>query len=159
MIDLLAPEYLDVVNAIKSISPSSVSERGQHVLSKLSLALQTGQSIVKCCDLKKGLGIRSCDKAMTAAAKQFLVLHKTEWTDEGTEHGSGVNKVKKNYTVAELPNPTSQICLNLRNTARVVYLNISNIRKSIASSRIVQNESEDVSGVNQKSHRMKKRDH
>jgi len=105
VLDLLAPEYVDdVVNAVKSISQSSVSERGQQVLSKPSLALQIGQSIVKCCNLKKGLGIRSSDKAMTAAAEQFLVLHIAEWTDEVSSTPLASMKVKKNYTVAELPN-------------------------------------------------------
>jgi len=43
VLDLLAPEYFDdVVNAVKSISQSSVSKRGEHVLSKPSLALQIG---------------------------------------------------------------------------------------------------------------------
>ena len=105
VLDLLAPQYVDdVVNAVKSISQSSVSERGQQVLSKPSLALQIGQSIVKCCNLKKGLGIRSRDKAMTAAAEQFLVLHIAEWTDEVSSTPLASMKVKKNYTVAELPN-------------------------------------------------------
>jgi len=55
VLELLAPEYVDdVVNAVKSISQSLVSECGQQVLSMPSLALQIGQSIVKCCNLKKG---------------------------------------------------------------------------------------------------------
>jgi len=123
VLDLLAPEYFDdVVNAVKSISQSSVSERGQHVLSKPSLALQIGQSIVKCCNLKKGLGIRSGDKAMTEAAEQFLVLHKGEWTDEVSSMALASMKVKKNYTVAELPTTSDLLKLKEYCKSRICEL-------------------------------------
>ena len=41
---------------------------------------------------------------MMAVAEQFLVLHKAEWTDELSSTALASMKVKKNYTVAELPN-------------------------------------------------------
>jgi len=41
---------------------------------------------------------------MTAAAEQFLVLHIAEWTDEVSSTPLASMKVKKNYTVAEVPN-------------------------------------------------------
>jgi len=112
LMELLAPEYFDdVVNAVKSISQSRVSGYGQHLMSKPSLALQIGQSVVKCCNLKKGLGIRLGDTVMTESAEQFLVLHKVEWTDEVSSTALASMKIKKNYTVAELPSTSDLVKL------------------------------------------------
>ena len=112
LMELLAPEYFDdVVNAVKSISQSRVSGYGQHLMSKPSLALQIGQSVVKCCNLKKGLGIRLGDTVMTESAEHFLVLHKVEWTDEVSSTALASMKIKKNYTVAELPSTSDLVKL------------------------------------------------
>jgi len=112
LIELLAPEYFDdVINAVKSICQSRISGDGQRVMSKPSLALQIGQSIVKCCNLKKGLGIRRSDTVLTKAAEQFLVLHKAEWTDEVSSTALASMKIKKNYTVAELPSTSDLVKL------------------------------------------------
>jgi len=110
--DLLAPQYFDdILTAVKSICQSGVSKQGHRILAKPSLAIQIGNSLVKCCQLKKGVGIRSNNKSMTEDAEQFLVLHKAEWTDEVSSTALASMMVKKNYTVAELPSTSDLVKL------------------------------------------------
>ena len=83
LMELLSPQYFDdILKTVKSLCVSSVSADGHHVLDKPSLALRIGESQVKCCHLKKGMGIRENDKDIVESAEYFLQLDKTEWTDD-----------------------------------------------------------------------------
>jgi len=58
-LDLLSPQYFgDVVAAIESLCAATRSDTAHNVFGKPSFALKIGQSILRCCNLKRGIGIR-----------------------------------------------------------------------------------------------------
>ena len=59
---------------------------------------------------------------MTAAAEQFLVLHIAEWTDEVSSTPLASMKVKKNYTVAKVPNTSDFLKLKQHCKSRMSEL-------------------------------------
>ena len=55
LLDLLSPQYFDdVVAAIESLCAATRSDTAHNVFGKPSFALKIGQSILRCCNLKRG---------------------------------------------------------------------------------------------------------
>jgi len=47
-----------------------------------SLAFRLGHNLLKCAEMKRGLGIRQQNSTTKAEAETYIQLHSSEWTDK-----------------------------------------------------------------------------
>jgi sulfur relay (sulfurtransferase) DsrF/TusC family protein len=69
-----------VIEATESLCQLEDDELGRPLFKNPSLALHVGHVLVKCAEIKKGMGIRNNFPTTIADADAFLALHKADWT-------------------------------------------------------------------------------
>jgi len=72
-----------VVEATERLSKRHIDkDTGRPLCVKPSVGLKLGHILVKCAEMKKGMGIRTGDKVMENEADTYLSLHRSEWTNK-----------------------------------------------------------------------------
>jgi hypothetical protein len=69
-----------VLAATEEICQVDSSELGRPLFKNPSFGIQIGHILVKCAELKKGLGIRTNSVSMVQDSDSFISLHKSDWT-------------------------------------------------------------------------------
>jgi len=92
-----------VVQATCVMSVPSNSALGRPLFNNPSIGLKLGHALVKCAEVKKGIGIRQDDDNTIKEADAFLSLHKSEWTSSVSAHSLATFKFRKYNKPTELP--------------------------------------------------------
>lgn len=72
-----------VVEATEKLSKRHIDkDTGRPLCVKPSVGLKLGHILVKCAEMKRGMGIRTGDSVMEKEADAFLSLHSGEWTNK-----------------------------------------------------------------------------
>ena len=99
----------NVVEATSSLSLPSTSALGRPVFSNPSIGLKLGHALVKCAEIKKGLGIRQDDNGAIKDVDAFLSFHESEWTSSVSAHSLATFKHWSKYNnPIELPSKTTE---------------------------------------------------
>ena len=93
----------NVVEATSFLSVPSTSTLGRPMFSNPSIGLKLGHALVKCAEIKKGLGIRQDDNGTIKEADAFLSQHKSEWTSSVSAHSLATFKHRKYNNPIQLP--------------------------------------------------------
>jgi hypothetical protein len=76
-----AGRFEHVLNATEKLCSQFDDPTGRPLFGNPSLGLKLGHSLIKCAEIKKGLGLKTENKMMVDEADAFLALHKAEWTN------------------------------------------------------------------------------
>ena len=71
----------EVIASVKSLAGFHRNEQQINVFGIPSLALRLEHNMVKCAEIKRGLGIRKKDDSMKDDSDDYLKLHTSEWTN------------------------------------------------------------------------------
>jgi len=71
-----------IVDSCVELCGSKLDETGRPVFERPSIGLKLGNYLVKCAQLKGGMGIRDNDKVTTGEADRYLNIHESEWKDK-----------------------------------------------------------------------------
>ena len=72
----------EVVSAVEIVAGMQENTQGIRVFDTPSLALRLGHNLLKCAEMKRGLGIRQQNSTTKAEAETYIQLHSSEWTDK-----------------------------------------------------------------------------
>jgi len=92
-----------IVSGIHKLAGLSIHSTGRRIYSKPSLASKLGHSLLKCAQMKIGMGIRQKDSVMQSDAKDFLSLHTSDWQDSVSVACTTSAKLTKINKVQNLP--------------------------------------------------------
>lgn len=95
-------EFDKVVDAIKVIGGFSSTDNGRRVFKTPAFVIKVAGSLLKCAQLKRGAALRVCDNVSLKDADEFLVLHKSEFTDRLVSAAHATYRIRGN-TLAEYP--------------------------------------------------------
>lgn len=80
--DLISgPGFDTILEGVHSLCNLYENKQRIKVFEVPSLALRLGHSLIKCAEIKKGLGIRQKNQQMKLDAEDFISLHSGDWTD------------------------------------------------------------------------------
>ena len=84
LLDYISPNYFDkICEAVKKLGDFSMQSKEGNTLptfEKPSVPLKLGYCIDQCCELVKGVAIRSSNEALLTSAERFSKLYKLEWS-------------------------------------------------------------------------------
>ena len=72
----------EILSAIENVAGLQENAEGIRVFEIPSLALRLGHNLLKCAELKRGMGIRQQNGQLKEEAETFIQLHSSEWTDK-----------------------------------------------------------------------------
>ena len=72
----------EILSAIENVARLQENAEGIRVFEIPSLALRLGHNLLKCAELKRGMGIRQQNGQLKEEAETFIQLHSSEWTDK-----------------------------------------------------------------------------
>jgi len=95
--------YDQVVDATKRLCGHFDDPCGRPLFSNPSLGLKLGHNLVKCAEIKRGIGLRLNDLHMIQESKAFISLHKSDWTNRVSSASLATFKHRKYNTPDVLP--------------------------------------------------------
>ena len=79
---LTGGRFDDILSGIESLAGLQENAEGIRVFEIPSLALRLGHNLLKCAELKRGMGIRQQNGPLKEEAESFIHLHSSEWTNK-----------------------------------------------------------------------------
>ena len=108
---LTGHNFDDVVNATRLMCNPVEQPTGRPLYSNPSIGLKLGHSLVKCCEIKKGQGIRMDCETDINEADAFLTLHKNDWLTHISKTAHATFKLRRHNMPQQQPSATDLLKL------------------------------------------------